>query len=174
MPYVRNLELSQPLTLPVNAVVILVPEDGPKVKSDLLVDEGTRPVQGVNYRMYSSSRLEAGSELSLSISGRPKATGSAFQSGSTSSLVIGLGAFGLALVAAGVWLYSRSRTTGFADGTEQADTDLPEDDIPDDPEILMDAILALDDQYQAGELPEEAYWQRRTELKARLQALLAD
>jgi hypothetical protein len=32
----------------------------------------------------------------------------------------------------------------------------------------MDAIIALDDMYQAGELPEEAYRERRAELKARL------
>jgi hypothetical protein len=33
----------------------------------------------------------------------------------------------------------------------------------------MDAILALDDLYQEGKLPEEAYLQRRSELKARLE-----
>ena len=37
----------------------------------------------------------------------------------------------------------------------------------------MDAIIALDDQYQAGELPEDAYRQRRAELKERLQNLTA-
>ncbi|HLE13828.1 MAG TPA: hypothetical protein VI776_03695, partial [Anaerolineales bacterium] len=37
-----------------------------------------------------------------------------------------------------------------------------------DADTLLDAILALDDQYQAGELPEEAYRQRRAELKAML------
>jgi hypothetical protein len=174
MPYTRTLDLSQPLTLPVNAVVILVPQQGPKVNSDLLVDEGTRPVEGVNYRMYSSSRLEAGSELSLSISGRPRASGSGFQTGSTSSLVIGLGAFGLALIATGTWLFKRSRAAGSDAARDQDDLELPDDDIPDDPEILMDAILALDDQYQAGDLPEEAYRQRRAELKARLKALMAD
>lgn len=174
MPYTRTLELSQPLTLPVNAVVILVPQQGPQVNSDLLVDEGTRPVEGVNYRMYSSSRLEAGSELSLSISGRPRASGSGFQTGSTSSLVIGLGAFGLALIATGTWLFKRSRAAGSDAARDQDDLELPDDDIPDDPEILMDAILALDDQYQAGDLPEEAYRQRRAELKARLKALMAD
>ncbi len=33
----------------------------------------------------------------------------------------------------------------------------------------MDAIIALDDLYQAGQLPEDAYLKRRAELKARLQ-----
>jgi hypothetical protein len=35
----------------------------------------------------------------------------------------------------------------------------------------MDAILALDDLYQDGQLPEEAYTRRRAELKARLAEL---
>jgi hypothetical protein len=38
----------------------------------------------------------------------------------------------------------------------------------DDAETLLDAILALDDQFQTGELSEEAYRRRRAELKARL------
>ena len=36
----------------------------------------------------------------------------------------------------------------------------------------MDAIIALDDLYRAGDLPEEAYQQRRAELKAKLKELL--
>ena len=37
----------------------------------------------------------------------------------------------------------------------------------------MDAIIALDDQRRAGELGEEAYLVRRSELKQRLEAVLA-
>ena len=36
----------------------------------------------------------------------------------------------------------------------------------------MDAILALDDLYKEGQLPEEAYNQRRAELKERLKVIL--
>ena len=35
----------------------------------------------------------------------------------------------------------------------------------DDPESLMDAIIALDDLHRAGKLSDEAYQQRRNELK---------
>ena len=35
----------------------------------------------------------------------------------------------------------------------------------------MDAIIALDDEFQAGKLPREAYETRRAELKARLAEL---
>jgi hypothetical protein len=34
-----------------------------------------------------------------------------------------------------------------------------------DPESLMDAIIALDDLHRAGKIPDEAYQQRRNELK---------
>jgi hypothetical protein len=36
----------------------------------------------------------------------------------------------------------------------------------------MDAIIALDDLYQAGQLPEDAYLKRRADLKERLQVVL--
>ena len=49
----------------------------------------------------------------------------------------------------------------------------PETDVElngiDDSETAMDAILALDDLYKEGQLPEEAYLKRRAELKAHLQ-----
>ena len=38
----------------------------------------------------------------------------------------------------------------------------------------LNAIIALDDLYQDGELPEPAYLKRRAEKKARLQDLLED
>jgi hypothetical protein len=37
----------------------------------------------------------------------------------------------------------------------------------------MDAIITLDDLYQAGELPEEAYRARRAQLKEKLSGSLA-
>ena len=39
-------------------------------------------------------------------------------------------------------------------------------------DAVMDAILALDDLYKEGKLPEEAYLERRNELKTRLKELL--
>jgi hypothetical protein len=89
-------------------------------------------------------------------------------------LVIGLGIFGLTLILAGVFLYRRSRA---ADSETE---DEPEDAISQDgpefgsesAETLMDAIIALDDQYQAGQLPESAYLERRAKLKQRLSELM--
>ena len=54
------------------------------------------------------------------------------------------------------------------DGTEEAQPDLATDDV----DTLMDAIIALDDLYREGQIPEEAYRLRRAELKARLAELI--
>ncbi len=176
MPYQRRLELSQPITLPVNAVVILVPEDGPQVSSSMLQDAGERPVQGVSYRMYTSDRLEAGSELDLTISGRGRGVLAGLTTSSQGSLIVGLAAFGLALIGAGVWFYRRNQVGPEVELAGQAEVEraILSDTLPDDPDTLMDAIIALDDLYQAGDLPEAAYRQRRAELKNRLAELVGD
>lgn len=176
LPYQRRLEIAQPITLPVNAVVILVPEDGPQVSSSMLQDAGERPVQGVSYRMYTSDRLEAGRELDLTISGRGRSVLAGLTTGSQGSLIVGLAAFGLALIGAGVWFYRRSQAGSGAELSEQAEVEraIIGDTLSDDPDTLMDAIIALDDLYQAGDLPEAAYRQRRAELKNRLAELVDD
>jgi mono/diheme cytochrome c family protein len=175
MPYDRKLDLVQTVPVPVGAVVVLVPENGIKVKGATLVDEGTRDVQGAQYRMYNGSSIPAGSNLSLTISGHPTSSSPSLTTGSSTNLVIGLAVFGIALIVAGVWIYRRSRVA--ADESVDEEEDLPADDFAsesDSVETLMDAIIALDDQYQDGQLPENAYLERRAKLKERLNALMDD
>ena len=73
--------------------------------------------------------------------------------------MIGAGAFGVVLILAGVWMYMNDRRK------REEEVDDEEDDEFDDPESLMDAIIALDDLHRAGKLSDEAYQQRRDELK---------
>jgi hypothetical protein len=103
----------------------------------------------------------------MELSGAPnQATAAAAGTGNnTTGLLIGLGVFGLALVAAGFWLL-RQRTARQLKA-EPAPEEILESETE---ESLLDAILALDDLYQAGKLPEDAYQQRRGVLKARLRA----
>jgi LPXTG-motif cell wall-anchored protein len=175
------LEILHPIDLPVNAVVVLIPATGINVAGEQLREMEPTQVQGITYQMFSTGRLEAGSELRLTLSGSPKSS-AGLTSSTGSSLAIGLLAFGLVLVAGGVWLYRRRRGER---GSEEAGELGSEgvDEVPagweqgswgdaEDSNTLLDAILALDDKYQAGELPEEAYLQRRAELKARLKTLL--
>jgi mono/diheme cytochrome c family protein len=169
LPYDRKLELDQPVSLPVDAVVILVPEGGVKIKSDMLTDNGTQDVQGAKYRLFEGASLTPGERLRMSITGKPTSGQPTVSTGSSTNLMIGLGVFGVALVLAGVLLWRRTRSSA---AEEEPDDEIPA--VEPEPstesiETLMDAIIALDDLYGAGQLPEDAYLKRRADLKARLQ-----
>jgi hypothetical protein len=129
--------------------------------------------EGLSIHMYSGEGMASGEELVISLSGSPGGGESALDSSSRTSLLIGLGALGLALIVAGIWLYRRSQATADED-EDNEEPELAEEALPEDPETVMDTILALDDLYQEGELPEEAYRQRRADLKAHLQALMGE
>ena len=173
LPYNRKLEFAQPMYLPTSAVVVMVPDNGLKMASDQLQDAGTLDYQGTTYHKYNGSGLAAGSSLEFSLTGNLKSTGSAWiSSESTQNLATGLGIFGIVLVVAGVWLYRRNQgkpaLQRASDGSSMVTPGLDPSAAPDDADTLMDAIIALDDQYSAGNLPEEAYLERRSVLKSRL------
>jgi mono/diheme cytochrome c family protein len=176
LPYNRKLDFIQPMFLPTSAVVVMVPDNGVKVTSDQLQDGGTRKYQDITYRTYNGNSFIAGSTLAFTLSGNPnKAAASLFSPGTTQSLAIGLGVFGVALVLVGLWLFRRNQSrVSLKPAVDAAGMDTP---LPalgtssGDEDTLMDAIIALDDQYHAGNLPEEAYLERRAVLKDRLREI---
>ncbi len=176
MPYDHKLSFAQPISLPTSAVVVMVPDNGVKVVSSMLKDGGTREYQNTAYRMYNGDSLIAGSSLEFTVTGNPNtATTSPFSNLNMQYLAIGLAAFGVALVLGGLWLYrSNQRKASLqvaAAGVDIAAPSVGQDASPEDEEMLMDAIIALDDQYHAGNLPKDAYLERRATLKEKLRNL---
>ena len=176
MPYNNELSFIQPMFLPTSAVVILVPDNGVKVNSSQLQDSGTQVLQNVSYRKYNGSSLIAGSSLEFTLSGRPKkAVTSIFSTSSMQNLAIGLGGFGIALVLGGLWLFRKNQRKvappATMDDMDIASPSTELDASPESQDTLMDAIIALDDQYHAGNLPQEAYLERRAVLKEKLRKL---
>ena len=175
LPYEDGLVFDQLLNYDVTTATILVPENGVKIKSDMLTDGGTRDVQGVAYHIYSTAGTVS-DNLTLEFSGKPRSgsSGSLLDSlndpQTRNGLLIGLGALGLVLVLAGIWVYRRQENGG--DEYEDEEYYEDEEDELSSQETLMDAIIALDDLYKSGELPQEAYQQRRAVLKERLSALI--
>jgi mono/diheme cytochrome c family protein len=165
MPYNRKLDLVQPVSIPIDAVVVLVPEGSLKVRSASLRDDGKRDAEGTIYHLYSGGNLSVGEELRITISGQPGASGFSLSGGSRESLMIGLIVFGLAFIFAGIWFYRHTRLQELEEEEEQALN------AAESEEAIMDAIIALDDLYQSGGLSEEAYQARRAELKGKLKAL---
>jgi len=169
LPYDKKAEVRHAVTLPVDAAALLAPADiGVKVESPMMEDSGIETIEGQPIHVYQSGALQPGDEVVFTVRGRPREGGAEAQGSSTrTGLAVGLVAFGLGLIVTGVVLYRRQQTLEAEE--EEGPT---EEDLPDDPETLMDAILALDDLYKEGRLNEEAYRTRRAALKARLAALL--
>ena len=165
LPYDRKLNLATKVSLPVDALVVMVPASGITLTSGQLVDAGLRDVQGMSFQMYQGSGgLESGDLLELSLSGKANATETG-ETGSLKYLFIGLGGFALALAAGGMWMYrNTSREAHCRRGcccrylSEEMETS----------ELILDAIVALDDLHATGDLPETAYKERRASLKSRL------
>ena len=179
LPYSGQLDFAQALLRPVSAVGVLVPENGVKLTSSLLQDEGVQNMQSNPYRVYGATDLQPGSSLSFQLSGQPSsvvptpgtsggAANSAAPGGFDSrSLGIGIGVLGIVVVIVGVWFYRRQGQAGAAPGkTREPAEPLSEDD-------LIQTIADLDDDFEAGEVEAPVYERRRAKLKAQLMELMA-
>jgi hypothetical protein len=186
LPYTNRLVLTQPFNLPVSSATIIMPE-GVRVRSDQLTDAGTQnststPV--TTYHLFQASSLASGSTLTMTISGMPGDKAGyeldlgplgLFVIDTRTLLMIGVGTLGLILVGLGIFLFLRDRKLRkledeFEDGDMEEEDE--EDALGDDRDSIMDAIIALDDQYKAGDISKEAYEMRRDELKERLKNLV--
>jgi LPXTG-motif cell wall-anchored protein len=142
-----------------------------RLKSSQLTDAGQRDVQGMSFRMYQvAGALAAGDPIELSLSGNV-ASGEVGDN-TVAPLLIGAGIF-VAVLAGGGYYLVRRRENQLPEAAEDELEEGGSEPVESSDELL-DAILALDDLYQSGKLPEAAYQTRRAELKARLAAVLAD
>ena len=167
LPYDRSLKFTQPFSSPVSSLTIFIPH-GMKISSKQLTDAGTQDIQGETYLIYQGESLASGSSLSLTLSGTP-GTSTAIPITRQTGLLIGIGVVGLLLIGLGVYLYLRDRSRLKEEDIEEG---VEGDAFGEDRDSIMDAILVLDDQHRAGEIPQEAYEKRRAELKGRLEKLI--
>lgn len=167
LPYESNkadLQLSFPL--PVQSLLVTAPAKGVRLRAEGLSGREQRDVQGMLLQLYQVSGLAAGQQLDIAVAGWPL-SGSGVIVGSTGGLLFGLGVFVLAVAAAGIFFFRRQHT-----GQETSETRHANEEP--DVDWLLDAILALEDRYQAGELPAEAFQRRRAELKEQLGRVWAE
>ncbi len=175
----QNLALTPPLR--VLQEVVMLPAEGVSLKSQQLQDAGTRSMQtsqgaqgSVSLHLFAGGELAAGAALEINVSGFPSSQAS--QTGGKSlELVIGLAAFGLALIGVGLYFYfqqpARRRTASPALDAQAADEAGGETETR---EMLLDAVVALDDLYKDGKLAQGAYTQRRAELIKKLKEIVED
>ncbi len=167
LPYEKKLDLSLPILQNVASVVVMLPPEGVKMESSQLMSAGQRDMSGMAFDMYTGSALTAGSSLDMRLSGKVSSVKE--DTNSFGGIAIGATVFGLALIGTGIWLYRQRKTQE----EDFAESEVAEEEPEESEEALLDAILALDDLYQAGNLPEDAYQERRAALKERLRILHA-
>jgi mono/diheme cytochrome c family protein len=164
LPYNRRLTFSRTFALPVASGSVLIPE-GVNFSGDGFTAGESRDLQGVTFTSQLWQELPAGEALTFTVSGKPSASSSISEATSNrQGLLAGIAALGVVLAAVGGWLFVRERRR-----ERQLEAELEEGEpaVVSDEDIL-DAIIALDDQYRAGNISEGAYRQRRDELKAQL------
>ncbi len=155
LPYEKSLDLEIKLPLLVNASIFMLPSDTVKFSSDQLVFSGERDIQGMNIQTYSGGVMDAQRSIKMNLSGKVKDNVSIVQSGNTTSLIIGGSVLLIAIFSAVFYLRKKMKVDEIVDDFEADEEDL---------ESLLDAVIALDDAFQSGEIPENAYYNRRNEL----------
>ena len=171
LPLESEVDLTHSIELASEAIVVLAPENL-KIKGGDLNDDGIRDFQGEKFRMYSSEGLSPAQEISLKIAAdQPLIPINISEDTTTGNLVIGMGVLGIVLMSAGVWFFFQNRKTDHTQDETVVDVNGGKVDKSDS-QTIMDAIIALDDLYKEGGIPEVAYNERRQELKDQLKKSL--
>ncbi|MGA9533895.1 MAG: c-type cytochrome, partial [Anaerolineales bacterium] len=164
MPESNASGLTQSMTVPVDAITVLVVEGGPTISGDGVVDRGLREAAGEQLHQYDIGSMAAGQTLNLMLAGPP--FWSKLLPGSVGGGWIA-GAVALVLAAGAILWWYRPWITG-GDEALGEEEDLAEEPEADRRQSLLLALAALDDAYERGEVEESAYHHRRQELKADL------
>jgi hypothetical protein len=172
-PKAEEISITQPFVLPASVFTVFVPE-GVKAENTTMNDHGLQTVDTFNFQVYTLGNVNAGDSIKFTVSGTPKETTASSTTETANpnqNLLVGAGAVGVALILAGAWMYLRDRSRVKEEETEE-ETEQNNNAEFDSAEEVMDAIIALDEQYRAKRIKDEAYQKRRAELKDILKGMM--
>lgn len=162
LPYTRGLDIMLPTSMDIANLLVFVPPDSVQLESEQLTDGGLQDLNGVPYQLYAGEGFTAGENVLLELSGRHPLAAGGFQLAESSPTSLILGGLGLLFTLIGLGLWWRER---------KAISDEEDDESA---EELLDAILALEEAYDRGELDERAFERQRQALKKQLADLMAE
>ncbi len=165
LPYTKKLQVNLDIPMQVDMVSVMIPVDGIKLKSDKLIDDGVRTNQGMDFRLFTTANLEAGSDLDISLSGIVPGQDTGASKLKINPALFGAGMLLLAVSGVGLYLYQKQKVQPVEEPEE-------ENGNLTDKESVMDAIIALDSLHKEGKLMDDVYASRRKELKNKLKGLL--
>ena len=157
-----ELNFSQSFTLPVSSLTFFLPV-GMEIRNSQLADLGVQTIQNFTYHVYQAQPVGAKGSLDLVIVGQPQDAGTGTTARTNNGLLLGAVGLGIALIAAGLWMYRQDKTK---------ETDDESEDEFDSTDDVMDAIIALDDLHAKKKISETAYKKKRAELKEILKGMV--
>jgi mono/diheme cytochrome c family protein len=165
LPYRGDAGFSVTVPVAAQTVNVMLAAEGVNLKSRQLQEIGDKVVQDSTWRLFTTGNTAAGTSLNVQISGKPKVT-TPGENEMSNSLAAGIISLVIVLVLIATYIFRDlmdRRTSGHDTGPSQVE--------PVDRNAILDAIIALDDQYQSGQIPAGAYQERRSELKSRLRRI---
>jgi mono/diheme cytochrome c family protein len=174
LPYDKGLSLIQRFPASARVVNIFIPEKGIKLDNQFLRAAGIQSFDDQSYQMYTGTdEFASGSEILLELSGKHPANRiQLFRNSSNTNLILIIAGIVLILTAAVWWIiqYVKEKRR---DDEELFILEILSDDHAAQEEI-MDAIIILDDRFEAGKLDQTTYTRQRSELKDRLMRLVTE
>lgn len=155
--YESGLEIQSRLQYPVGAIVLLMPDVGPRLRGDGIEDLGLRDMGGISMHNYAASPIPAGGTLSFRLTGRHP-----FDQADSAPLELVFAAALLLLIGAGtayVWISGQRKQMATVQPTAPSEEDRQD---------LIHAIARLDVDHEEGRVDTEQYQRRREQLKAKL------
>jgi mono/diheme cytochrome c family protein len=161
LPYDGKITFRQPSKQPIQAVVVLLPQNGVTAEGGGLQDQGQQQMGGQAVHSYSGGAIAAGQALEFELSGSPQTELSSTGAGGWTNTAIGLAVLGALVILGGLWWF---RPSARNDRRSRVD-DTPGEDQT---EALLRAIAELDDALDAGQIDAAEHRTRREALKHRL------
>lgn len=155
------------VSIPVKAEIVnvLLSAEGVTLKSRQLQEVGEKNIQNNTWQLFTATGLDAGTAIQVQISGKPRVT-TPRENEMSSSLAVGT----ISLVIVVVFITTILFRDVMEKRTQEHEAAVAHIDTK-NRDAILDAIIALDDQYQAGQIPAAAYHERRAELKNRLERI---
>jgi mono/diheme cytochrome c family protein len=168
LPYSGGkLDLQRSLPYPATNVNALIADQGEKVTSEGLANQGIRQTQSGNYFNLVGQNLPANQPIMIRLTGLSSVAAAATAPGSSTTgrvLLYALAALAVAgAILLAAWPVLRRRARAGAVASETAGR-----------EGVIDALASLDVAYKSGQLSEAAYRDQRLRLKAQLLDLMRE
>jgi hypothetical protein len=166
LPYPRyKLDFIQRMNYPTEALVVMTPPEGVKIKGSTLEDLGTQSIPNGAVQVYLGDAVSGGEQIQFRISGAPETIRGAGPPPTIQfpNYLIGIALFGVLLFAAGVFLFIKNRRIGSLEGEGEDPSEIKN--------RILDSIIALEDLYNTGEIPEDVFQKKRQEYKDQLKEI---